>query len=144
MARIKIELPEKFVFTTEIPVRITDLNYGSHVGNDTILSLIHESRMQLLSSYGYTSELKINGVGLIMTDVGIEFKGELFYADRVIASVAIGEVSKAGFELYYKLEKGNSPDRTLVAIAKTGMLCFDYGKRKIVPIPEELRTKLLN
>jgi acyl-CoA thioester hydrolase len=143
MARIKIELPPKFVFTTEIPVRITDLNYGAHVGNDTILSLIHEARMQLLSSYGYTSELKINGVGLIMADVGIEFKGELFYDNTVTASVAIGEVSKVGFDLYYKLEKGNSSEKSLIAIAKTGMLCFDYQKKKIAPVPEELRSKLI-
>jgi len=142
MARIKIELPEKFVFTTVIPVRITDLNYGSHVGNDTILSLVHEARMQLLASFGYTSELSINGVGLIMADAGIEFKGELFYGDKVFASVGIADVSKVGFDLYYKLEKGNPSEKWVVALAKTGMLCFDYKKKKIAPVPEELKNKL--
>ena len=142
MARIKIELPSSFLFTTEIPVRITDLNYGSHVGNDTILSLIHEARMQLLASFGYTSELSINGVGLIMTDAGIEFKGELFYGDKVFASVGVADVSKVGFDLYYKLEKGSPSKKLVVDIAKTGMLCFDYEKKKIVPVPGELKDKL--
>ena len=50
MARIKIELPDNFPFTTSIPVRITDINYGGHVGNDTVLSIIHEARMQFLKS----------------------------------------------------------------------------------------------
>ena len=142
MSRIKIELPSSFIFTTELPVRITDLNYGGHVGNDTILSLIHEARMQLLDSFGYASELAIEGLGLIMADVGIEFKGELFYGDKVFASVGVLDISKVGFDLYYKLEKGNASAKTLVAIAKTGMLCFDYEKKKIASVPEGLKNKL--
>jgi len=142
MARIKIELPEHFSFTTEIPVRITDLNYGAHVGNDTILSLIHEARMQWLTKLGYTSELNIEGIGLIMADAGIEFKSELFYGEKIFASVAVAGLTKIGFDVYYKLEKGNSVDRSLIALAKTGMLCFDYQKRKLVSVPDLFRGKL--
>jgi acyl-CoA thioester hydrolase len=142
MSRIKIELPSDFIFTVEIPVRITDLNYGSHVGNDTILSIIHEARMQWLMKIGYNSELAIDGVGLIMVDAGIEFKNELYYGETIIASVAVGGISKVGFDLYYKLEKGSNKEMSLVATAKTGMLCFDYQKRKISPVPETFRTKL--
>ena len=77
MSRIRIELPSNFQFSTNISIRITDLNYGGHVGNDTILSLLHEARVQFLKSFGYT-EMKFEGVSLIMSDVGIEFKKELF------------------------------------------------------------------
>ncbi len=78
MPRIKLELPSAFSFSTKIPVRITDLNYGGHVGNDTILTFIHEARIQFLKNAGY-SELDFAGVGMIMSDVMIEFKNELFY-----------------------------------------------------------------
>ncbi len=54
MARIKIELPEKFDFSTEIPVRISDINYGGHLGHDSVLSLTHEARVRLLHKYGFT------------------------------------------------------------------------------------------
>ena len=140
MARIKIDLPEKFSFTVSIPVRITDVNYGGHVGNDTVLSLIHEARMQFLRSYGYR-ELEFEGIGMIMADVGIEFKAELFYGDVVIASVAIGEVGKVSFDIYYKLEKEEGK-KVLVAIAKTGMVCYDYEKKKIVAIPDNAIRRL--
>ncbi|MCU0364969.1 MAG: hypothetical protein MUE93_04775 [Ignavibacteriaceae bacterium] len=40
MPRIKIETPDKFIFSTEIPIRITDINYGGHLGNDSLLSII--------------------------------------------------------------------------------------------------------
>jgi len=64
MARIKLELPETFSFRTEITVRITDLNYGGHLGNADTLVLIHEARVRFLKSYGY-SEIDIEGYGTI-------------------------------------------------------------------------------
>lgn len=141
MARIKIELPANFVFSTTIPVRITDVNYGGHVGNDSILSMLHEARMQFLSSRDY-SELSLEGVSLIMADVAIEFKAELFYGEEVIASVAATEFSKVGFELYYKLEKEVEGARKLVATAKTGMICFNYDTRKVAAVPALAAEKL--
>jgi acyl-CoA thioesterase FadM len=144
MQRIKISLPEKFSFETIIPIRITDLNYGSHVGNDTILSILHEARVQYLRHFGY-EELNFSGVGLIMSDVAIEFKSEIFYGEKIIASVAINDFSKFGFDVYYKLEKEAShaqgDKRILVVIAKTGMVCYDYNTKKIVSVPGEVIRK---
>jgi acyl-CoA thioester hydrolase len=140
MARIKVDLPEHFPFTTTIPVRITDLNYGKHVGNDTILSMIHEARVQYLKQFGY-EELNLAGAGLIMSDVAIEFKNELFYGDVVTASVATGDFTKISFDMYYKLQKGSGE---VVAIAKTGMVCYNYDKKKVTAIPAEVISKLAN
>jgi YbgC/YbaW family acyl-CoA thioester hydrolase len=137
MARIKIELPEQFSFSTKIPIRITDLNYGGHVGNDTVLSLIHEARVQYLKSFGY-EELNIEGVSLIMSDVGIEFKSELFYGDVITAFVTATDLSRIGFDLYYKLMR----EQTIVATAKTGMICYNYDTRKVVSLPTEVNEKL--
>ena len=141
MSRVKIELPEEFSFETIIPIRITDLNYGNHVGNDTILSILHEARVQYLQHFGY-GELNFAGVGLIMSDIAIEFKSEIFYGEKIIASVKLGEFSKFSFEVYYKLEKENNNKRILVAIAKTGMVCYDYSAKKIAAVPEEVIKKL--
>ena len=142
MARIKIELPALFNFTTIIPVRITDINYGGHVGNDTILSIIHEARMLFLQHYGY-SEMNLGGNGMIMSDVGIEFKNELFYGNTLKVSVAIAEISKVSFALYYKLEKAEDDQWLLVAAARTGMVCYNYTAKKIAPFPEAAREQFI-
>ncbi len=139
MARIKLQPPKQFLFQTTIPVRITDINYGGHVGNDTVLSLIHEARMQFLQSCGYT-ELNIENVGLIMSDVAIEFKAELFYGDIIIAEVTAAEFSRVGFEIYYRLL--SAKNTAVVAVAKTGMVCYDYSLRKIVGLPEAVIARL--
>src|SRR5947208_3751499 len=99
MARIKLELPDTFSFTAKLSVRITDLNYGGHVGNDTILSYLHEARMKFLENAGY-SELNIGGTGLIMSNVAIEFKNELFYGNELICHVTATDFSRVGFDFF--------------------------------------------
>jgi acyl-CoA thioester hydrolase len=141
MARVKIDLPDKFDFTTTIPIRITDINYGGHGGNDTILGIIHEARMQFLGTFGYT-ELEFAGVGMIMADAAIEFKNELFYGDIVSAAVAVTGFTKISFDLYYKLEKESAGKIMPVAYAKTAMVCYDYDRKKIVAIPDEAKQRL--
>lgn len=143
MPRTKLTLPEHFSFTTDLPVRITDLNYGGHVGNDSILSLIHEVRVQFLRYHGY-QELDMAGVGLIMADVTIEFRSELFYGDTLRASIAAAEFSRVGFDLYYKLEKLTGEKWVPVSNARTGMVCYDYKAKKIAGVPKEVINKLLS
>jgi len=137
MARIRIEVPEQFPFSTKIPIRITDLNYGGHVGNDTILSLIHEARVQFLKNYGF-AELKLESVGLIMSDAAIEFKAELFYGDVVTAFVTVSNFSRVGFDLFYKLMR----EEIVVAVAKTAMICYNYDTRKVASVPVGVKEKL--
>ncbi|HEX2846954.1 MAG TPA: thioesterase family protein [Chitinophagaceae bacterium] len=141
MARIKIDMPGSFSFSTLIPVRISDINYGGHVGNDAVLSLVHEARMQFLKSFGY-SELDFAGTSLIMADAGIEFKKELFYCDTVNVSVTAGDFSKVGFDLFYQLEKDMDGQVQIVAIAKTGMICYDYSKKRVTAVPEEAKAAM--
>jgi acyl-CoA thioesterase FadM len=143
MPRTKLVLPEHFSFTTEIPIRITDLNYGGHVGNDSVLTLIHEARVQFLIHHGY-QELDLAGVGLIMADVTIEFRSELFYGDPLRASVTASEFSRVGFDLYYKLEKQVGEKWVSVSFARTGMICYNYSLKKIAAVPKEVLNKLLS
>lgn len=138
MSRIKITLPEQISFTATIPVRITDLNYGNHVGNDAVLSIIHEARMQFLSHHGFT-ELNCAGVGLIMSDVGIEFKKEIFYGDILAVNIAVNNFTSIGFDLYYKIL---NKENVVTALAKTGMVCYDYDKKKIAQVPAVVKEKI--
>ena len=142
MARIKIDLPGKFPFTANIPVRITDINFGGHVGNDTILSIVHEARAQFFTHCGYT-ELDFGGTGTIMSDVAIEYKNQTYYGEIILASVATGEITKVAFDLFYKLEKRSAEGKLIpVAFAKTWMVCYDYDKKKVTAIPEQAIEKI--
>jgi acyl-CoA thioester hydrolase len=141
MARIKIEIPEKVIATFHIPIRIADINYGNHVGNDAFVSIIHEARMMWLQQYNYT-ELNIQGFGLIMSDLAVEFKNESFYGDVLQVKIGAGEISRVSFGLYYQLYTTRNNQNILIAYAKTGMVCYDYAAKKVAAIPETLKSIL--
>lgn len=141
MARIKIDLPQAFTFSTSIDIRISDLNYGGHVGNDTILSLLHEARVRFLKHYGY-SELNLEGIGIIMGDVAIEYKAEGFYGDRLNIKVCAAEFTRVSFDIFYKIEKEHEGKNIVVAVAKTGIVGYDYNLKKVAAIPEKARLTL--
>lgn len=140
MARLKIELPQNSLATFKIPIRITDINYGNHAGNNAIVEIIHEARMQFLKQHGFT-ELDAGGTALIMSELLVEFKGESFYGDILEVSVYAGEISRKSFELFYRLTTLRSQN-VVIAHAKTGMVCFNYALKKIDLLPENLRDIL--
>lgn len=142
MARVKIELPEKMSFTTQIPVTIKDINYGGHVGNDSILSIIHEARMRFLASLGYQEMDKEKGVGVIMADAAISYKGEGFHGDVFDIAIGVADVSAFGFDLYYRITTTRQDKTIVITEAKSGMIYFDYNERKVGRLPEAWKQKL--
>ena len=99
MARIKLILPDNFKFSTQLEVRITDINYGGHLGNDSVLGIIHEARIRLLADKGFT-EQDIDGVGIIMADSVILYTSEGLYGDKLRIDVAVDEISNKGCDIY--------------------------------------------
>ena len=124
MPRVKVSLPASFGFAVTLPVRITDLNYGAHLGNDALLSLLHEARVQFLAHLGTAEFDPATQLGFIMVDVAIEYKAEAFYGDTCSPfELAANDPNKYGFDMVYLVENQAGKE---IARAKTGMLCFDY------------------
>jgi YbgC/YbaW family acyl-CoA thioester hydrolase len=141
MARPDQVVPEKSIFTTEITVRVSDLNYGGHVGNDTMLTLMQEARVQFYRELGFKDEISFDGtVGQIITDATIQYKSEAFLGDVLVIRIAVAGYNKYGFDMYYIVE--NKLTEKKVALGKTGIVCFDYEKRKIATVPGVLLEKL--
>ncbi|MGH1461500.1 MAG: acyl-CoA thioesterase [Neptuniibacter sp.] len=140
MARIKIDMPDNYIFSTDLPVRIGDINYGGHLSNDAMLAIIHEARVRFLNHYHY-GELDIDGLGLIMTDSAIVYKAEAFHGDQLQIDVAMGDFNKYGCDIYYLIS--NKQTAVEIAHAKTGIAFFDYEVRKIQSIPENFINKVI-
>src|SRR5690554_2867028 len=140
MARIKLDMPDNYLFSTELCVRISDINYGGHMGNDAVLSMVHEARLRFLKHYHY-AEFDVEGAGIIMTDSAIVYKAESFHGDRVQVGVTVADFDKYGCDLYYLLS--NKDTAVEIAHAKTGIVFFDYNERKVVAVPEGFRNKML-
>jgi len=136
MPRVKIELPTTWAFTTEIPIRVTDINYGNHMGNDALLGILHEARMRWLKQYGWT-ELLFDQTGLIMVDIAVRLKSQAVYGDVLRISLSPVDFSRLGFDLIYLAAHAASGQE--VARAQTGMVFFDYRRNKLAGMPDLFR-----
>lgn len=142
MPRIKIPQLSHYPFSVDIPVRISDLNYADHVGNDSFLSIMHDARMLYLMSRGY-SEMNVEGFGLIMADASVEYKAQLKYGDTVKVEVGLDDFSSVGFDVYYRLTVQRNGQPKIAALGKTGMVLFDFQAQKMAPISAELKARLI-
>ncbi len=137
MPRVKLEALSAYPFAVEITVRTTDLNYGGHLGNDRLLSLVHEARVAFLAENEW-SELDCAGVSLILGDAAIVYRAEAFAGEILRFEVAAGEASRSGFRLFYRITR--PADGQLIALVENGMVCFDYEARRVVVLPGVVRA----
>ncbi len=134
MARIKLAMPKSYKFETDIPIRITDINYGGHLGNDSLLSLAHEARVRFLTSLGFTELDAGEGAGMIQADAVIVFKSEGFYGDIVNIKVTVDDFSATGCDFFFLLLSTKSGKE--IARVKTGIVFFDYTAKKLLKVPK--------
>ena len=139
MARIKLEMPTVYPFRTEMTVRITDINYGGHLGNADVLALMHEARVRFLKSFGY-SEINVEGYGTIMLDSVVIYKTQAFAGEVLQIEIAAGDFSRLGCDIFYRITKKEGGAE--VVLAKTGIAVFDYANQKRVSPPEAFVKKL--
>jgi len=137
---MKIELPDHFPFSTEITVRIGDINYGRHLGNDAVLTLAHEARLRYLGQFDF-SEFDAGGCAMIMLDSAIVYVSQAFLGDVLRAEVAVVESGRSGCEFFYRMTKVG--DGSEVARVRTGLAFFDYERNRPARMPELFRKKML-
>ncbi len=135
MARVKLELPARLPFAIEIDVRVTDVNYGGHLGNDALLSLVHEARVRFLREHGLC-EGNVDGTLLIMTDAVVVYRAEAFAGDRLHFEVGAGDATRVSCDFFYRCTR--VADGKLVAEAKTGVAFLDPATRRVVALPPSM------
>lgn len=127
------------MFNTILEVRIYDINYGNHLGHDSLISLFHEARVRFLGKLGYT-ELNIQGLGLLVTNLVVNYLHEAFYSSKLIIGLGIENISKASFDMVYQAcdaEKNKEIGRAL-----TTLTFYDYAKSSVARIPQEFLDAL--
>ncbi|MFO8102309.1 MAG: thioesterase family protein [Dehalococcoidia bacterium] len=138
MARIKLDLPDSLPFSTEIPIRISDINYGGHLGHDAILPIAHEARIHFLASMGY-NEGDIEGLTYIMSDAAIVYKSQAFHGQTLTVEVGVQDFGRTSCDFVYRLRDRETGVE--IARARTGMVFFDYRAGKSVEVPPEFRER---
>ena len=120
--------------TARIPFRITDHNYGDHVANNVFVEYLHEGRVQLLSSIGFT-ERGLGGSSLILSELIIKYTKQAFYPGELRLEMAFANLRPTRFDVYYR---GFDATGDLLLLAKTQMACIEARSGRPTRLSEEL------
>lgn len=132
MARVTINLPETFSFSTELPIYISQINRGDHVGNDSMVNILNEATIRFFGAKGI-ADFCVHGVRLINADMAMELKAESKYGDSLLVEIAPNDFHKYGCDLVYRISSKNHGH--VVALAKMGYVAFDYETGSLTEAP---------
>lgn len=139
MPRVKLDEQPEYEFHYEVTLQVRDINYGGHLGNDALIGLLHEARLNLLRQLGCTEmALGDDQTGIILGDLVVNYRAEGFMFDRLSLDSHIGEIARNSFRIFHRVTR----DETLIALAETGLVTFNYRERKIAPVPEGFINRL--
>jgi acyl-CoA thioester hydrolase len=138
MARIEIVSPTSYVYATDIPIRIGDINRGRHLAHDAVLAIMEEARVRFVKSLGYPDE-NIDGVGFIVVDAGVIYRKQAFYGQTLRVEIALADFSRKGCDLVFRISDAGSGDE--IVRAKTGILFYNYRDQKVALVPESFRAR---
>jgi acyl-CoA thioesterase FadM len=139
MARLQLNFPEdQWYYSTPLTVRVTDINAGNHLGNDSMISMISEARARFLFEFG-VSETERDGNGIIVTDLATTYRAEAHARDQLLFEVGVMDFNKYGGDIIFRITRPQ--DRSLIAMAKSGFVFFNYKTSQVVAMPDEFRAK---
>ena len=122
-----------YPFSVMIPVRITDINYGKHLGHVATIGIFHHARVLFLNDNGF-DEMNIQGYGVILLNSHYSFKKEARFNNQLLVNVGIGEFSKLKFNFIYQALDKDTGD--IISEGSEEHVLFDYEKRKVAKLPD--------
>lgn len=139
MARLKLDFPEEqYCYTTPLTVRVTDINGANHLGNDSMISMISEARARFLFEFG-VAEQERDGTGIIVTDLATTYRAEAHARDQLLFEVGVMDFNKYGGDITFRITRPK--DKTLIAMAKSGFVFYNYRSSEVVAMSDEFRSK---
>jgi acyl-CoA thioester hydrolase len=139
MSRVRIVFPDPPMFTHELDVRVSDLNYGNHLGHDSLVSLLHEARVRFFLHFDM-EERNIDGVGILLVDLAVAYRAQVFHGQVLRIDVTTGDASAHGCDLIYRVTDRDAGK--VVALARTGIVFYDYQERRVAEMPTRFRQLL--
>lgn len=129
-------MSKRHFFSTQINVLVNHLNYGNHLGYDSVLSILQEARLRWLKTIRPdVTEVSIeNGVGWLVKEVHLTYESEAFHGDVLLIELFVSEKTKASLTLEYAVE--NKTAHKKVCSATTKLVFYNFEKSKVVRVPD--------
>lgn len=140
MARIRIDLPDTFLYQRDFRIPAEYINSADHMGAEYMLTIAVETKAEFIKSLGYASNMEVEGLGLIMADSGVVYFAESDLDDLLRIDVGLMNIGDKSAEFIYQVT--NVTKACVAARVKCGILFFDYEAKKPESIPANFLAKI--
>ena len=139
MARSKIHYPEKTIYQQDTQVRISDLSTANHLGFDNLVVILNDASAGFFKANGLERGGRSDN-GFIYTDLTVNYLNEAFCGETLRIEIAVNDVGAKRFDLLFRVS--STQKEKVVALAKIGVLFFDYQNHRSINMPAQFRDRI--
>lgn len=142
MERVKLDFPAEAVIHRHLlTVRVTDMNYGRHLGHDAVVSLLHEARIQAFAALDLP-EWDMHSHPSVVADLAIQYHSEARWPDALLIETAVPEPQGKALIIYQRIYQADSEQ--LVATSRVNQLLIDLATGRPAEVPTQVIQALAN
>lgn len=124
-----------------IQIRFVDLDQFGHVNNAIYLSYLEVARLPYFERI--IGEIDWLNEGIILAKAEVDYLIPILLKDQIEVKTWCSRIGSKSFDLSYHIVKLEKGAETIVAKAKTVMVCFNYDKQQSIEIPAGWKEKML-
>lgn len=123
------------IYTHQINVRISDLNYGNHLSFNSLAGMLQESNVRWLKSINLNStEINIqDNIAWMVKELNIKYISEAFYDNNLVISMHLKSTRQTSITIHYEINNTTLNKKT--GIAACELVFVSTISKKITTIP---------
>ena len=118
--------------------RFRDTDAMGHINNAVYVTYLEVARQEYCRALDHTVDYR--EVPFILAHVTIDFRSEALVMETLELGVRCDWIGGKSFGFGYQIREAASG--RLVVEATTIKVCYDYGLKQSIPMPEDLRRRL--
>jgi acyl-CoA thioester hydrolase len=118
--------------------RFRDTDAMGHINNAVYVTYLEVARQEYWRAIAGVPDYR--RVPFILAHVTIDFRSEALVNDVLLLGIRCGTVGTKSFTFEYQIREKSSS--RLVVEASSVQVCYDYGTKRSMPVPDELRKQL--
>jgi len=126
-------------FSIRFTVRFRDIDALGHVNNAVYFTYMESARTEYWLTRFCTDDLR--RLNFIVARAECDFKKAARFGDELEVGIKTSSIGNSSFVWDYEIKKAQTGE--LLATGKTIQVYYDYTSERSMPVPDDVRQKLL-
>ncbi len=129
---------EGFHVVHEFMPRFRDTDAMGHINNAVYITYLEVARQEYWRALDGTQDYR--RVPFILAHVTVDFRSEALVNETLLVGCRCVRIGGKSFDFEYEIREKQSG--RLIVEGRTVQVCYDYGRKATIPVPEDLRRAI--